>query len=292
MITCINNVQGIGEVCGQATPITVISGIFLATPEQSFSTPAKFVELAEWNTQIAAGKIFPVQNILDEENQDFADKVMETPVGDKVFQFEGKRGKLLKLTLPLELHKILRSYSFANWRIYYLDRNNNLRGTTVDGTIIKGFKLSFFRVLKQKSADASNAAFSEIQLQEANIQEWDVNGIYANPAWLGSDLQGVLSVVATASAIAANAFTLTVNYVDNSGLTPAGANNTAAITGLLAANIQIIKSGSVVTPTSVTPIAGLDGEYTVTCSALTAPATVQVIATNANLYRSNVLTLA
>lgn len=287
-IVCLNSLSGIGEVCDQETPITITSGFFLTRPDFEFATFSAFALQASWLTGIVDGKVFPVQGVKDEENMDFEDSVTDTPSGDKVFNFEGRRGKRFKLLLPLELHKILRTYDRKNFKIFYLDRNNNIRGTTPDGTKVTGFSLSYFRIPKQQSPYPENPAFSFVELQEADINEWDTDGVYVRPTWLGSRVKGVLPVVTTSSTVASFIFTTAVSYVDNSALTSAGANTTAAISGLVVGNFKVInESGVIVTPESVVESTTTPGTYTVTTAAMVS-GSVQVIPTSTALYKSEI----
>ena len=291
-IVCLNSLQGIGETCEQETPITITSGFFLARPDFEFATFASFATKADWLTAIVDGKIFPVQGIKDEENKDFEDSVTDTPSGDKVFNFEGRRGKRFKLLLPLEAHKVLRTYDRKNFKIFYLDRNNNIRGTRLDDTKVTGFSLSYFRIPKQQSPYPENPAYSFVELQELDINEWDKNGIYVNPSWLGTKIKGVLNVQATPSTVTTNDFTVTVFYEDDSSLSSAGAKQTAVISGLLIGNFRVIdQTGAVITPTSVTESATMLGTYTVETTAMTA-GSVQVIPTSTALYKSEIETVS
>jgi len=299
-IICLNTLSGIGEVCDQATPITITSGFYLTRPDFQFDTFSSFATEADWLTAIVNNEIFPVQGIKDEEPMDFEDSVTDTPSGDKVFNFEGRRGKRFKILLPLEMHKVLRTYDRKNFKIFYLDRNNNIRGTTPDGTVVTGFSLNYFRIPKQQSPYPDTPAYSYIEIQELDINEWDVNGIYVNPTWLGSTIKGVLTVETTSSTIAANVWSTVVQYVDNSGLTSAGANTTVAISGLVAANFTITdQDGAILdgaaTPTpdfTVTESTTTPGTYAFDASEGTITSgTIQVTPSSTELFKSTAETL-
>lgn len=288
----VNEVPGIGEVLQQSTPLTVIKGLLLTAPDFEFASLSAFAQESNYLSAIAAGKMYPVQNILESEAQNFEDKILESSTGRKVFQFEGPRGWLFKTQLSLEQHKILRQYSFKNWRVFYVDESNNIRGYSPDGTKVKGFKLSFFRVAKQESSSANSATYSDIQIQEAHIAEWDKSGIMVNPTWLASDLIGVLNVEITPSAVSSNNFTMTVNYVDNSQLTPAGVADSVSVSGLLAANVRIMNGATeVTTGKTVTESSSVPGTYTVSATTLVTGYTVQIVASSTMLYKSDAKTL-
>lgn len=295
---CLASVPGLGELCQQATPLTVRVGAFLTRPDYAFASLSSFLTEADWLTAIAAGNIFPLQNIREQENQDMDDAVLETSTGDKVFQFEGTRGQLWKFVLPLDQHKVLKNnYSLKNWRIIELDKNGNLIATSDDSTTVQGFKLSYFRVKKQETPSGDTAAYTPVEFQKADIKEHDVNGVYANPTWIASDLFGVLPVTLTPSTVSSNIFTATVAYVSTSEIDSAtNAFKTFAIPDLVAANFKIIdQTGALLdsaTDYTVTESSVTAGTYTInaTVGGLTS-GSCQVIASSANLYKSDVETL-
>lgn len=295
---CLANVDGIGELCQQNTPLTIRTGAFLTRPDYSFTSLSSFLTEADWLTGIAAGNVFPLQNIREQENQDMEDAVIETSTGDKVFQYEGTRGQMWKFILPLDLHKILKNqYSLKNWRLIELDKNGNLIGTSPDGIAVQGFKLSYFRVKKQETPGSDTAAYTPIEFQKADIKEYDSNGVYANPTWIASDLSGVLKVSATPSTVSANVFTVSVAWVSNSEIdSTTNALKTFAIPSLVAANFKIIdQAGDLLSNAgdyTVTESAATPGTYTInaTVGGITS-GSVQVIATSANLYKSDIETL-
>lgn len=295
---CLANVDGLGELCQQATPLTVRTGAFLSKSDFSFASLSSFLTEADWLTAIAAGNVFPLQRIMEQENQDMDDAVIETGTGEKVFQYEGTRGQMWKFILPLDLHKILKNqYSQKNWRIFEIDKNGNIIGTSPDGTVVKGMKLSYFRVLKQETPGSDTAAYTPVEFQKADIKEYDTNGIYGNPTWIASDLYGVLKVSTSSSAVAANAFTTTVSWVSDSEIdADTNALKTFAIPDLVAANFKIIdQDGAVLdsaTDYTVTESTSSPGTYTIdaTVGALTS-GSVQVIASSTELYKSDAETL-
>lgn len=288
-LICANEqLKGIGETCKQATPLTALSGVIFTLADYEFASLADFADETKWKEGIASGKIFPVQGVYEREGQDVEDAILESSTGDKVFQYEGRRGQMLKFVLTLDQHKLLRQYSHLNLRYFKVDRNNNICGTTPDGVKVKGFRIPFIFVGKMETPSSDAAALTPVTIQEGNVNEWDRNGVYVNPEWFATDLHGTLHVEATPSSIVTNAFSVTVAYVDGSQLQATGAKSSVAITGLLADNFRVIdQTGAVVAAPVVTESATIPGTYSVTASGMTS-GTVQVVATADNLYKSDV----
>lgn len=296
---CLANVDGLGELCQQATPITVRVGAFLTRPDYAFASVSSFMTEADWLTAIAAGNIFPLQLIQEQENQDVEDAVLDTGTGNKVFQYEGTRGQMWKFILPLDLHKILKNqYSLKSWRMFELDKNGNVIGTSPDGTAVQGFRLSYFRVGKQETPSSDTAAYTPVEFQKADIKEYDANGVYGNPTWIASDLYGILKVDLTVSTVTANAFTATVAWLSNSEIdNSTDAFKTFAISNLVAANFNVIDQvGALMDPASdytATESTATPGTYTIDVSVggLTS-GTCQVIASTTELFKSDIETLS
>lgn len=288
-IVCLNELDGISaELCESGNPLTILTGIALTTPDFEFESFSAFATEATWKAGIVAGKIFPIQKILEQENIGQEDNVTTTGSGDMILNYEGKRGKRLKFKLPLEMHKVLRTYSGKNLKLIKFDRANNVIGTSPDGVSVNGFDLSYFRVPKLEDASNDGPAYSVLEYLENDVNEMDRDVVTMNPTWLASKINGVLKVEATPSTCAAFTFSVVVQYVDNSGLLPTGANRTAAISGLLVGNFNVINElGAVIVPTSATESTTVPGTYTIVTAAMVS-GSVQVIPTATALYKSEI----
>ncbi|MFA5572935.1 MAG: hypothetical protein WDA42_07485 [Candidatus Bathyarchaeia archaeon] len=297
-VLCANDFDGIGEVCEQSPLVTIVQSLFFTTPSFSFESHADFADEDKWKAAIAAGNILPVHKVLEQEGQDVEDSIYESTSGSKVKNFEGRRGAMYRVLLPLEQHKILRTYDQKNLKVFFLDMNNRILGTSPDGTKVTGFGLSYLNVSKQSRPTPESPAFTDITIQEQDVNEWDSNGRYLKPTWLGTALKGVLKVDVTPSKVATNEFTAVVQYSDNSSLASTGSARTAPVSGLEAGNFRIINStGDVLDPEAnptpeYTVVESTDtpGTYTVSATTLVS-GSVQIVASADNLYKSEVETL-
>lgn len=297
-ITCLNG-KGIAKTCQKMTKTTAIKAAFLTVPGFAFPTAADFADDDYWKTEIAAGNIIPIQDVKEQENQDFEDPIIETTSGEKIDTFEGQRGSRYKCLFPLDQHKYARLLSGGNFGLIKGDRNNNLRASYLDdGVQIGGFSLSFFKVWKQLDPDAENPPYTYIDFQEEDPDEWDKSGVYLAPTWRIGRLDGVLQVDLVAGAIAAGVFVIEVNYLNNSDLNSDGTDVEKAISGLLVDNLRVFdQAGALLTPTTdytVTPVTGILDSYTVDTTVGTpiTGGTAQVIASADALYNSGVVVLA
>lgn len=289
---CLNNIPAIGALCGQASPLQIEAGLYLALPDQEFATATDAVNQTKWLEAIRDEKIFPVLDLDDREIKDVEDNETVTPTGKTIFNFEGTRARIYKVTLPVSVHQKLRDYSFQKLRLYILDKGNNIMCTSPDGTKIKGLKTSYFRIQKQNW----EGFVTNIQVNFGDVNEWDKFGKYFNPSWNGSDLEALTKVEITPSTVnqSTHVFTASVAYVDGAEVTSTGIAKSVPISGLVAANFNLIKTGAIPTAVdSVSESSTTPGLYTITAHVGTfISGTVQVIPSTTALYKSDIETVS
>ncbi len=288
-LVCLNTLDGIPSGCQTENPFTTIKGGILEVPNKSFSSYANFADETQWKTRIANKELFPILDVIEIEPVNVEDGFYDAPDGERIFLYEGQRGYILKVKYELARHKVLRSYSGLNWKMYKYDKRNNLMGTTPDGTVVEGFDLSLFYVSKiDNNVGADTPAFTMIHIQERIVDEFDSQGLYLTPTFLMQKLPAVTKVVATPGAISTFVFDVVVDYQDSSGLQNDGTSRSKAITGLLIGDFEVIdQTGTIITPSSITESATTPGTYTVTTAAMTS-GSIQVIPSATSLFESAV----
>lgn len=288
---CLNTIPAIGALCGQASPLQKAAGIFLALPDFEFASFTDAVNQTKWLEAIRDEKIFPVLDLDDEEMKDVEDNETVTATGKTIFNFEGTRARIYKVTLPVSVHQKLRDYSFQKLRLFILDKGNNIMATSPDGTKLKGLKSSYFRIQKQNW----EGFVTNIQVNFGDVNEWDKFGKYFNPSWNGSDLEALTKVELTCSTVnqTTHVFTATVAYVDGAEVTSTGIAKSVPISGLVAANFALIKHGTttVWNPETIVETA-TPGVYTVTCHTpnIYDYGTAQIVPSTTALYKSDIET--
>lgn len=294
-VLCLNTIAGIGTQCKTGNPFAGLLGLVFADPDFTFDASSKFADSDEWATGIVAGQLFPVMGVKEDEDTTPDDVIWESPYGDKVFITEGKYAKTYKLILTLEQHKKLREYTGKKWKVYKIDRNNNIKATVDEDGNYNGFDISFMRISKMADATADTPAMTSIMIEETDPKQWNEKGAYVTPSWLASEEIIPLSeVTLTSSVVAANVFTITVNF--DAGLNADGSVNNIPISGLVPGNLIIVdQDGDTLSNAgdyTVTESTTDAGEYEVDATVGTITSgTCQVVATTAALYRSDVLAI-
>ncbi|MCK5607926.1 hypothetical protein KAR91_38960 [Candidatus Pacearchaeota archaeon] len=292
---CLNNLPGVRSLCKSGNPITGLQGLVFSDPDFSFATASSFADSDDWATGIAAGQLFPVMGIKEEEDTTPDDTIWESSYGDKVDITEGKYSTTYSVHYTLEQHKRLREYTGKKWKIFKIDRNNNIMATINEDGEYVGFDISYLKVAKMIDPTADSPSLSPIRVEETDPNQWNTSGQYVTPSWLASEeIQALAEVNITSTTVASNVFTVTVNYF--SGLNSDGSNNNIPIQGLLAANFEIIdQAGAILSDSgdyTVTESTTVLGSYEIDATVGTITSgSVQVIATAAALYRSDVLAI-
>jgi len=267
-----------GTVCTTNTALTGLgscernnsfgseAGLALALDSQFFATKASFATQADWLAAIKAEQIFPITNIVEVEHTDQEPSYYESPKGDQVLLRQGNYRAKYKLNIPFCLHQRLQAFRNSKIRLYKIDENGNIYGTSPEGTTVRGFQVQLINPEKMIFAKPDSPAFSVITINEKDSKEWNENGVYVNPTWDALALEGINPVTLSTSAV--SALSITVKVVAICGLTAAGAVNEMPITGLVAADFLFYKAsdGTAQTPTGV--VDNLNGTYTAAFAAL------------------------
>jgi len=254
-----------------------------------------------WDTKIAAGSIFPIQNIINTEGQDGDNIFYETAQQERLLLLPGKNSAKYEVEMPLDQHQnAYANLNAKNWEMFVFDIFGNIIATQDSDGTIRGLTLAYFNVDRLNTATLDQAVLTKLDWDITDVNEININGVYLNPSfiatnsWFPTKLGGVLKVQTSSGAIAANAFTTAVSYVDTANYKGDGSSKTEVIPDLLIANFEVInQTGAVITPDSVTESATISGTYDIDCTAETITSgSVQVIPSTTALYKSEVETLS
>ncbi len=294
-ILCLNDIQGIGAECKQGNPFRGVAGLVFSDPDFSFATSASFADSDDWTTGIIGGQLFPVMGVKEDEDTTPDDTIWESSYGDKILIAEGKYSRTYQFNLTLDQHQKLREYTGKKWKVFIIDRNNNVKCTVNEDGLYVGFDVSFMLIGKMLNPSADTPANTPVMMEEADPKQWNDNGAYVTPSWLASqEILPLTEVTITSSTVAADVFTITVNF--NAGLNADGSVKWIPISGLLITNLIIIdQAGATLSNAgdyTATESATVAGQYEVdaTVGSITS-GSVQVVATAAALYRSDVLAI-
>ena len=292
-LNCANEKAGISKTCERKYPVQIYKGMLLLVPQFTLASAQELADRATLISYIADQKIYPIQGLVSVASEDTEGSVEDTSTQVKIHNFDGLRGAMYEATLPLEAHKIARTYNDINWTVIYVD----MQGTLVfkeneDGTV-QGVSTNLFRI-HPLPTPSEVATKTKIQIQEKNIEDLDTNGWFLNPTYDALDIYGPRDILASASTIVASVFTLTGVYQNNGKKASDGTNiqDTSGAAGLADADFDVWdQNGVKLTPTTdFTVTETSDGVYDV--NALAAGMTsgqARIRSTSEPLVKSNIV---
>lgn len=178
-LDCITDVQNVGASACKQFPQALES--FIKTPLDFEITAADAADPTKWQDAIVAGAaervhLFPLA--YDFENLSEDATRASSNLGKEVTVRLGQYRFRLLFRENLEMHKAMYSHLGSGGRIFLIDTNKKLIGTSDDdGVTLKGFTLDQFMPEKIQFGDGSTPSLSPIYISLANSDELDVNGV-------------------------------------------------------------------------------------------------------------------
>lgn len=298
-----NVIDGIPIDCRQGNNKVAIKGLIFTSYGFQFSTKANAGDVDNWTSGIIAKTVFPVNGAKEIEDMSGDDLRYESPYQEKIELFEGKVGFKISYHMTEDQHKVLRTYAGKKLRVFLYDFNNNIWGTSPDGTIVRGFATGFLDVPKRGIPTADKAYFSSMEIQFEHTSEMEDSGITIMPylgtlgnIWYPYNLTSLTKVTATqVGIISGNSVTFDLAYKSLSDTDNDGNPVTIApITGLDVAtftNFTFTDGSAAVVPTTMTESSTIPGRYTANFTAFTA-GDVTIVPTVSNLYESELTTFS
>lgn len=256
---CTDALGNLGSLaCSKSNPFVDAVGLLLTTSDFSFATIADFANIAKWNTEIRAKRIFPLSGIIELEDQSEDSRYYESPSGVRIPRGMGKYRYMYMYNKPLEVHKALQSFRNANLKVFILDDAGNISGFSPNGVTVSGMTVQMFNPEKMKQSLQDNTpAWSPVVMDLQDAKEWNSSGIFITPGWNPLTLESVSDVELSIVGIP-TATKITVKVAYYSGITPDGLEDLVGVAG-------IVQSDFVFTPTNTaTMVDGGDGTYVFT----------------------------
>lgn len=185
--------------------------MLLWTPESfSFASEAAALLEANYLTAINAKNMYPTP-MFDEVEPTLEDDVeQEFASGIKILVREGKYGGTGKFRFALCNLADLRTFNDVAGRAFIVTGNGKIYGTSPDGAIFKGFKLSQFHVSMLKGTDGSTHRMVELRYQFRTPSEMGDYAAVPALTWDPLDLTGIVNVTVAVDSSAAGLVVLSV----------------------------------------------------------------------------------
>lgn len=297
---CPQAFQNLPATCKDGNGLLLPRGLVLTTLGQQFATAIVAGAQTNWNTDIVAYKLFPYHKIKEVEDLSAEFTNWESASGDIVPLFEGKIRMKFTFYLTVEQHQALRSATGKTGNVYFYDRVGNIMCTSPDGTIRKGFSMSYVNVQTLKPGTADTPALSVLEIQLEDPTEFNETLRVIEPytgagtSWYPANLPVITKTVITqVGSIVADVVTFDVEYQSLSVTGNLGiAVTKTGVEGLdvtTFTNFKFTVSGVVTAPSAMTEVSGLEGRYTATVTSIATSDTIEIlpVATDDFLYTSD-----
>ena len=257
MNTCTENKLNIGASECKKLP-GLIKGM-ITTPENWSITAANAASQTNWQDAILAPKgtriyLWPKWAVGMEDLSE--EQIMEETPLTAIPVRAGQYRFRLMFRENLALHKAMYSHNNTAGRVFLIDNENKLIGTSIDeGVTLQGFLMDNLLVEKLKLGDGSVSSKTPIRFYLADNNELDANGYMIEPNFLSS-LLPLTTVKPTVSAASATSITVSVKSILDS----------LPIIGLVAADFTLLTAAGLAQTISGATEPNDDGVYVLTGS--------------------------
>jgi len=204
-----SEVKPMGQKYSQPEDLGRTIKIILTKPDFQFATQTLAETQSEWQDAIEREEIFVLPFIYENEDMSGEAVYQEFTGGGKLKVREGNYAEKGKLHLSVADMIKLQTYKNKTWRMFKIDENGNIEGTSPDNIVFKGKELTTFEVEKMNLTVGDVKRMVPIVYEEREVSEWSNKGVCLQPvklttnSWDPRDLDGLTDVELTVnSAIA------------------------------------------------------------------------------------------
>ena len=198
-------VETLGQKYSQPENLGRTIKIALTSPTFEFATQTLAETESEYTDAIGEETMFISPYVYENEDASGESVMQEFAGGDSLKVREGNTAEKLKLFLSVADMVKLQSYKNKTWRMFVIDANGNILGTSPDGTVFKGFELTTFDVDKMNLTSGDVKRMIPIYYKMREPSEWSAKGVCLQPtklttdSWDPTNLDGLTDVALTVS---------------------------------------------------------------------------------------------
>ena len=156
-------ITGWGENC--SPDISAYAKVFLTDYDFTFTTQTLANTLSQWQSDISDKNIYPLPMVSEmDNNSEGATKYTSPITGAQIVTRKGKQAETYRMVFDPCLNNRLQAFDGKKCRMILVDNNDNVIGTTPDGTIFKGFAIERFDMENWITSDGTNPAFIQFSV--------------------------------------------------------------------------------------------------------------------------------
>lgn len=215
-----SSVENVGQKYNPKEDLGRTIKYILTMPDFEFATQSAAETQSNWQDAIEAGNMYPLPYIYENEDMSEEDVRQDFTGGDSVKVREGRQGEKGNVLVSAADFAKLKSYNNKTWRLFEVDENGNVLGTSPDGTVVKGFELTDLDVGKMNRTIGDVKRLVGISMKHREPTESGKYLVVLRPlelsasAWDPRDLDGLTDVAITVnSAIATKVVVTATAYL-------------------------------------------------------------------------------
>jgi len=219
-------VSPLGQKYAQQEDLGRTIKIVLTKSDFQFATQDLAETQSEWQDAIDEEEIFPLPYVYENEDMSEESVMQDFAGGDSLKVRDGNYAEKMKLFLSVADMRKLQTYKNKTWRMFVIDENGNILGTSPDGTVFKGFELTTFDVDKMNLTVGDVKRMVPIYYKQREVSEWLSKGVALRPlklttdSWDPRDIDGLTDVeITVSSAIATKVVVSLEAYLKGVALT-------------------------------------------------------------------------
>lgn len=196
-------VETLGQKYSQPEDLGRTIKIILTKSDFQFADQTTAETQTNWQTAINEENIFVLPYIYENEDMSEESVMQDFAGGDSLKVRDGSYAEKGKLHLSVSDMRKLGTYKNKTWRMFKVDENGNIEGTSPDNTVFKGKELTTFEVEKMNLTVGDVKRMVGIYYKEREVSEWTEKGVALRPlklttdAWDPRDLDGLTDVELT-----------------------------------------------------------------------------------------------
>jgi len=179
--------------------------IVLTPKTDQFATETDALDETNWqdNSEKLSDRWFVLPYVYENEDATEEPVTQDFAGGDSLTVRQGKYASRDKLHLSVSDMRKMASFNDKEWRIFKIDSNGNILGTSPDDTVFRGFELTMFETEKMNQTVGDVKRLVPIRYKEREPDEWSSKGVALQPrekdtdAWDPRNLDGLTDVELT-----------------------------------------------------------------------------------------------
>lgn len=194
--------ENVGQKFAPKEKLGRVIKLALTTKDFQFDTQTLAEDQSEWLKAIkqVSNRVRVLPYILENEDQSEEMKKQEFTGGDAIVISEGKTAELFKMQLSVADYRKLRTYNNKEFRVIEIDSEGNLRGTSPDDVVFKGYEATEIYVGKLSRTIGDSVPLVSVYIKYKEPSEISDDLVVLQPrelsedAWDPRDLDGLTDV--------------------------------------------------------------------------------------------------